>query len=184
MNSRPNFDTIIEWIDMETLMLLFGMMVMVGVLSDTGIFDYLSVLAYQLSRGKIWYLFFYLCMFTGILSAFLDNVTMVLLMVPVTIRLCEILRLNTLLVLISIAVFSNIGGTLTPVGDPPNVIIATNRFVSEHGIKFVNFTLHMFPAVFASMLLAFLMLYCMYRNKLVESNEDGVLRSIRIGMMI
>ncbi|KAM8717356.1 hypothetical protein ACLKA7_004107 [Drosophila subpalustris] len=179
MNSRPHLHTIISWIDMETLMLLFGMMVMVGILSDTGVFDYLSVFAYQLSRGKIWFLIFYLCMFTGFLSAFLDNVTMVLLMVPVTIRLCEILRLKTILVLISIAIFSNIGGTLTPVGDPPNVIIATNPFVSANGIEFLNFTLHMFPGVMVSNLLAYLMLYLMGRNKLVATNEAGLLRSIR-----
>ncbi|KAM8703653.1 hypothetical protein ACLKA7_008305 [Drosophila subpalustris] len=177
LNERPTLMTIIGWIDMETLMLLFGMMIMVSIISETGVFDYLSVFAYQLSKGKIWRLLFYLYMFTGILSAFLDNVTIVLLMVPVTIRLCEVLAINTKVVLVSVAIFSNIGGTLTPVGDPPNVIIATNDFVRESGINFGNFTLHMFPGVLLSMLLAFLMIYFMTRHKLHKS-ESQLRRSI------
>lgn len=169
LNHRPSLKKIIEWIDMETLMLLFGMMVMVSIISETGLFDFLSVFAYQLSKGKIWHLLFYLYMFTGILSAFLDNVTIVLIMVPVTIRLCEVLAINTKIVLVSVAIFSNIGGTLTPVGDPPNVIIATNEHVRNSGVNFGNFTLHMFPGVLLAMLSAFLMMYYMTRNKLQES---------------
>ncbi|XP_034485924.1 P protein-like [Drosophila innubila] len=179
LDERPSLSKIIGWMDMETLMLLFGMMVMVSIISDTGIFDYLSVIAYQLSKGKIWRLLFFLYMFTGIVSAFLDNVTIVLLMVPVTIRLCEVLAINTTIVLISVAIFSNIGGTLTPVGDPPNVIIATNEYVRESGINFGNFMLHMLPGVVISMLLAFLMIYFMTRNKLKESG-DQLRRSIEM----
>ncbi|XP_030561523.1 P protein-like [Drosophila novamexicana] len=169
LDAKPELSTIVSWIDMETLMLLFAMMIMVSMLAETGVFDFLSVYAYQMSKGNVWMLLFYLCMFTGFLSAFLDNVTMVLLMVPVTIRLCESLALSTTVVLISIAIFANIGGTLTPVGDPPNVVVATDPYAQTHGMDFGNFILHMFPGVILSMMLGFLLLYFMisFRNRQV-----------------
>lgn len=72
-----------------------------------------------------------LCFFTAFLSSLLDNVTTVLLMTPVTIRLCEVMELNPVPILTSMVVYSNIGGAMTPVGDPPNVIIASNRDVKD-----------------------------------------------------
>ncbi|KAH8311133.1 hypothetical protein KR044_004531, partial [Drosophila immigrans] len=177
LGERPTLPEIVAWIDMDTLMLLFGMMVMMSILSETGLFDYMTVFAYQLSKGHIWRLLFYLYAIAAILSAFLDNVTIVLLMVPVTIRLCEMLAINTIIVLISLTLFSNIGGTLTPVGDPPNAIIALNPFIYKSGVRFGNFTLHMFPGVLVSMMLAFVMIYYMTRNKLEDSGGQ-LLRSI------
>ncbi|XP_062123264.1 P protein-like [Drosophila sulfurigaster albostrigata] len=177
LEDRPSLQEIVQWIDMETLMLLFGMMIMVSIVSETGAFDYLTVFAYELSKGHIWRLLFYLYMFTGVLSAFLDNVTIVLLMVPVTIRLCEMLAINTLVVLICVAIFSNIGGTLTPVGDPPNVIIVSNSFIHQSGINFGNFVLHVFPGVLVAMLLGFVLIYYMTRDKLKDTG-DQLLRSI------
>lgn len=70
-----------------------------------------------------------LCMFTTFLSSLLDNVTTVLLMTPVTIRLCEVMQLNPVPILTAMVIYSNIGGAMTPIGDPPNVIIASNRDV-------------------------------------------------------
>ncbi|XP_068140236.1 P protein-like isoform X2 [Drosophila tropicalis] len=179
MDSRPSLDTIVSWIEIDTLMLLFGMMIMVGILSESGVFDYLAVVAYRQSRGNPWPLLFFLCTFTGILSAFLDNVTMVLLVVPVAIRLCEVMRLRTLTVLISIVLFSNLGGTLTPVGDPPNVIIATDPFVTKYGINFIYFTVHMIPGVFISMVATFALLYFMLRHKVDSIAGEQTRRSIR-----
>lgn len=72
-----------------------------------------------------------LCFFTALLSSILDNVTTVLLMTPVTIRLCEVMELNPVPILTAMVVYSNIGGAMTPVGDPPNVIIASNRDVKN-----------------------------------------------------
>ncbi|XP_068140238.1 P protein-like isoform X2 [Drosophila tropicalis] len=176
MGARPSLETILTWIDISTLMLLVGMMIMVGILSESGVFDYLAVVAYRQSRGHPWPLIFFLCCFTGIIASVLDNVTMVMLMVPVTIRLCEVMRLRTIDVLICIAIFSNIGGTLTPVGDPPNVIIATDAYVVDNGVNFFIFTAHMFPGVFFSMLTTFGVLYCMLRKKKIykcPQQRDG-----------
>ncbi|XP_034473895.1 P protein-like [Drosophila innubila] len=178
MGVRPSFEKILSWIDIDTIILLFGMMIMVAILADTGLFDYLSLFAYRLSKGKTWLLLFYLYMFTGILSAFLDGVTMVLMMVPVTIRLCEAVGLHTTLVVISIVAFSNIGGALTPVGDPPNMIIATNSYVVSKGVDFGNFTLHMLPGVVVSMILGFLSIFVMTRKFIYIGRADQMRRSL------
>ncbi|KAH8306739.1 hypothetical protein KR044_012092, partial [Drosophila immigrans] len=178
MDVRPSFPKILSWIDIDTLMLLFGMMVMVGILSDTGLFDYLSLFAYRLSQGKIWLLLFYLYMFTGILSALLDNVTMVLMIVPVTVRLCEAVGLNTILVVINIVIFSNVGGALTPVGDPPNMILATNKDVVNSGVQFGNFTLHMFPGVVLSMMIVYLVVYFTTRDTIYTGRASQLRQSI------
>lgn len=84
---------------------------------------------FQITHGQIWPLVYCLCLFTAVLSAILDNVTTLLLMAPVSIRLCEILQINPVPILISMIIFSNIGGSMTPVGDPPNIIIVSNSYV-------------------------------------------------------
>ncbi|KAJ3599427.1 hypothetical protein NHX12_033390 [Muraenolepis orangiensis] len=128
-----------DWIDYETLALLFGMvrrsplisipqtMILVAIFSETGFFDYCAVKAYQLSRGRVWPMIMILCLIAAVLSAFLDNVTTMMLFTPVTIRLCEVLNLDPRHVLIAEVIFTNIGGAATAVGDPPNVIIVSNQ---------------------------------------------------------
>ena len=97
---------------METLVLLFGMMLMVGIFAGTGFFEYCAVHAYKLSRGRLWTLCLLLCIFVGVLSALLDNVTTILLVVPVTIRLCKVINVNDPVPLILAEVLiCNIGGT-------------------------------------------------------------------------
>ncbi|XP_032879345.1 P protein [Amblyraja radiata] len=127
IGDRPSMVTVVEWIDYKTLTLLFGMMILVAIFSETGFFDYCAVKAYQLSRGRIWPMIIILCLIAAILSAFLDNVTTMLIFTPVTIRLCEVLNLDPRHVLIAEVVFTNIGGAATAVGDPPNVIIISNQ---------------------------------------------------------
>lgn len=172
MNDRPTLSEIISWMNMSTIMLLFAMMILVAILGDTGFFDYMAVLTYGWSRGKTWRLLLYLCLFTSIVAAFLDNITIVLLIVPVTIRICEIMDLETKTVLIIIVMFSNIGGALTPIGDPPNVLISTDRYVVAHNIFFSGFTLHMFPGVVLSEIAAFLLIYLMFKNKLISQGKS------------
>ncbi|XP_071087782.1 P protein-like isoform X2 [Haliotis cracherodii] len=140
LNERPTMETIVSWIDMETLSLLFGMMILVAIFSDTGFFDYSALKAYELAKGKIWPLITLLCIFSGVVSAFLDNVTTILLLAPVTIRLCEVLNLDPKQILMAEVLFSNIGGTATAIGDPPNVIIV--GATASQGITFSVFTVH------------------------------------------
>ncbi|EDW77956.2 uncharacterized protein Dwil_GK24760 [Drosophila willistoni] len=175
MDARPPLRTIMSWIDIDTLMLLFGMMIMVGILAETGAFDYIAVTSYRCSKGHAGSMMLFLCLFSAFLSAFLDNVTMVLLMVPLTIRLCEVMSLRPTSSLILIAVFTNIGGTLTPVGDPPNVIIATNDFVVDRGIDFFNFTLHMLPGVLLGIIVCLILLYVMLHRKILVAGRSSQL---------
>ncbi|TGZ56788.1 P protein [Temnothorax longispinosus] len=143
LNERPSMGELISWIDMDTLLLLFSMMVLVAIIAETGVFDWLAVYAYKITAGKLWPLIMALCFFTALLSSLLDNVTTVLLMTPVTIRLCEVMELNPVPILTAMVVYSNIGGAMTPVGDPPNVIIASNRDVKNAEVDFGTFSLHM-----------------------------------------
>lgn len=128
LNKRPPLPEIILWIDFETVMLLFGMMIIVGVLAETGAFEFAAVKAYKYSKGQVWPLLTMLVMFSAIVSAFLDNVTTILLLTPVTIRMCNVIGLDPTPILLAEVVFSNIGGTATAVGDPPNVIIVSSKW--------------------------------------------------------
>ncbi|CAD7080227.1 unnamed protein product [Hermetia illucens] len=164
MGERPAMTEIMAWIDVETLLLLFGMMIIVAILSETGVFDYLAVYAYKITSGRVWPLINCLCLFTAVMSSFLDNVTTVLLMTPVSIRLCEVMQLNPVPVLMSMIIYSNIGGALTPVGDPPNVIIASNSYIAKGGVNFTIFTLHMSIGVILVTVQTFLQLRFKFRN--------------------
>ncbi|XP_055320426.1 P protein-like [Sitodiplosis mosellana] len=164
MNERPTMPEILSWIDVETLLLLFGMMILVGLLSRTGLFDYLAVYAFEIAKGRIWPLIYCLCLFTAILSAILDNVTTLLLMTPISIRLCEAMKLNPIPILTTMIIFSNIGGAMTPVGDPPNIIIASNPHVVKHNVDFLNFTIHMSVGAIFVIIQTFLQLRLKFRT--------------------
>lgn len=131
-NDRPNMEEIVEWMDMELLTLLFCMMILVGILTETGVFDYIAVVAYEISQGKTWPMIYSLCFITCFVSSFLDNMTTVILMTPVAIRLCEVMGLDPVPVLMGIIVHSNIGGSLTPIGDPISIIICSNHFIASN----------------------------------------------------
>lgn len=106
---------------------MFGMMVIVGVFCETGLFDLLAFRIFHYSGSRIWVMISSLCLFSAVLSAFLDNVTTILLLTPITIRLCEVMGLDARYIIIAEVIFSNIGGVSTAIGDPPNVIITANQ---------------------------------------------------------
>ncbi|XP_069006064.1 P protein [Embiotoca jacksoni] len=172
IGDRPSLANVVEWIDYETLALLFGMMVMVAIFSETGFFDYCAVKAYQLSRGRVWPMIIILCLIAAILSAFLDNVTTMMLFTPVTIRLCEVLNLDPRHVLIAEVIFTNIGGAATAVGDPPNVIIVSNQHLRREGIDFATFTGYMFLGICLVLLTSFPFLRMLYWNKKLYNKES------------
>lgn len=158
IGDRPSLAKVMSWLDVETLSLLFGMMILVAILCETGFFDYAAVIAFRLARGRVWPLVTTLCVFTAVVSAFLDNVTTILLMTPATIKLCEVMDLDPKHILIWLVIFSNIGGAATPVGDPPNVIIISNPQVVSLGMDFTSFTAHMIPGAVLCALGAYLVL--------------------------
>ncbi|XP_028300339.1 P protein isoform X1 [Gouania willdenowi] len=172
IGDRPSLVTVVEWIDYETLALLFGMMVLVAIFSETGFFDYCAVKAYQLARGKVWPMIIILCLIAAILSAFLDNVTTMMLFTPVTIRLCEVLNLDPRHILIAEVIFTNIGGAATAVGDPPNVIIVSNQDLRKEGIDFASFTGYMFLGICLVLFTSFPFLRMLYWNKKLYNKES------------
>jgi Na+/H+ antiporter NhaD/arsenite permease-like protein len=138
-------ESAIEAVDWATLGLLAGMMVIVGLTEPTGVFTFLALRVAQLSRGNPIALVFLLAGVTGVLSAFLDNLTAILLVVPITLLIADLLRVSPIpLVLVEIMA-SNIGGTATLIGDPPNIMIGTAR----PELSFVDFIVNLAPgAVF------------------------------------
>ncbi|KAK0181182.1 hypothetical protein PV327_003487 [Microctonus hyperodae] len=172
LNERPTMSELISWIDIDTILLLFSMMMLVAIFAETGIFDYLAVYAFKITGGKTWPLINTLCFFTAFMSSFLDNVTIVLLMTPVTIRLCEVMELNPVPILTAMLIYSNIGGALTPVGDPPNVIITTNQDVINAGITFGSFILHTSVGVILAFFIAYVHLRFIFRDTAILGFDE------------
>ncbi|GAA1803634.1 ArsB/NhaD family transporter [Actinomadura chokoriensis] len=129
-------------IDWNVIFLLLGMMVIVSVLRRTGVFEYVAIWAAKRARGRPYRLMVMLIVLTASASALLDNVTTVLLIAPVTFLVCERLALAPEPYLIAEVMASNIGGTATLVGDPPNIIIA-----SRGGLSFNDFLVHLAPLI-------------------------------------
>lgn len=126
----------------DVILLLLGMMIVVGVLSKTGFLEWIAVQAYYYAKYRAPRLIFYLLLITAVLSAVLDNVTTVLLMLPVTFEICKVINLNPVPLLVGEALASNIGGTATIIGDPPNIIIG-----SMGGLTFLDFIYNVAPIV-------------------------------------
>ena len=156
-----SLDRAVEATDSNTITLLFGMMVIVGLFQATGFFEYLAITAAKLARGKAWLLFIYLGITTTIVSMFLDNVTTIILMIPVTMSLADILDLPMTPFLVGEVMLSNIGGVATLIGDPPNILIGSAAHLS-----FNDFLLHLGPIVFVVWIFAQGLLLFMYRRTL------------------
>jgi Na+/H+ antiporter NhaD/arsenite permease-like protein len=163
-----NMEAAIEAIDFETLGLLMGMMIIVAMLEPTGFFQYLAVLAARASKGQPVRLFVLLGVVTTVLSMFLDNVTTVVLIAPVTLLISEILGVSAIPYLIAEALLSNTGGVATLVGDPPNVLIG-----SAAGFSFNDFLVHSLPIVVVTWLGALILLRYLFKKDLAESPRSA-----------
>ncbi|MQA77847.1 MAG: hypothetical protein GEV10_05105 [Streptosporangiales bacterium] len=149
----------IEW---NVIFLLLGMMVIVGVLKHTGLFEFLAIWAAKRARGRPYRLLVMLCILTATASALLDNVTTVLLVAPMTLAICRRLNLSAPPYLIAQAMASNIGGTATLVGDPPNIIIANRA-----DLTFNDFLVHLAPLVVILMVAFVLLCRPLFRSAFV-----------------
>ncbi len=127
-------------IDLNVILLLAGMMIMAGILRRTGFFGWLAIRSVKVAGGDPYRLLIVLSVVCGFLSAFLDNVTTVVLIAPVTLYIASVLRVSPVPFLISLILASNIGGTATLIGDPPNILIG-----SAAGLGFEDFLLNMAP---------------------------------------
>lgn len=156
-----------SYIDFNTIGLLFGMMVIVAILRKTGIIQYFAVKAVKLSGGNPLILLILLTGLTAITSALLDNVTTVLLIGPVAIAVSEVLRINPMPFILGEIFSSNIGGTATLIGDPPNLLIG-----SAAGLSFNDFLLNLVPAVIISMILMYGLLFIWYGKELHPTEKS------------
>jgi len=143
-----SFERAIEAIDMNVIFLLMGMMLIVGVLKHTGVFQWCAYMSYKLARGNVAILSIISCVFIAFTSAFLDNVTTMLLYTPVLIEIAIALRINPFSLLLPGIMASNIGGTATLIGDPPNIIIG-----SYTGFTFMTFVKNLIVPVLLSLVL-------------------------------
>ncbi|TKJ28243.1 MAG: citrate transporter [Chloroflexi bacterium B3_Chlor] len=154
-------------IDFNTLGLLLGIMIMAVLLERTGFFQYVAILAGKLSRGNPWLLMVMLGTATTLLSTVLPNLTVIVLIAPVTILIAEILGISPVPLLIAEALLSDTGGVATLVGDPPNVMIA-----SAAGFSFNDFLTHTAPLVLVAWLSALVILRFVFRPELAERSEN------------
>lgn len=173
---KHSFGVVAFYVNFGTLMILLGSMIMVVLLSETGFFDYVTLQAYRISKGHSWLLIFLMCMFAALMSAILDNSTVILLLAPASIRLCEAAFINTKYVLIILAIYSNLGGSTTPVGVPPNVIISTDPAMEKLGINFSYFMGHMLPAALICMAVVFGLIFCCVGGRIYKLNQNQLAR--------
>jgi anion transporter len=153
-------------VDWDVIFLLLGMMIIVGVLRKTGVFEFLAIWAAKRAKGSPLRVMILLVLVTAVASAFLDNVTTVLLMAPVTLLVCDRLDIRPVPFLIAEVLSSNIGGAATLIGDPPNIIIG-----SRAGLEFNEFLINMAPIVVVELALFTVLLPLLFRGSFEVSEE-------------
>ena len=154
-------------IDFNMIGLLVGMMVIVSICKKTGFFSYIAIRAAKASRGSPTRLMIMMGCITAALSMILDNVTTIILVIPITILICDILGISPLPTLLAEIVMSNIGGVGTMIGDPPNMMIA-----SASGLSFDDFIIHLMPFALAGMALAIITLTFIFRSELKKGPRN------------
>ncbi|CAM5792089.1 MULTISPECIES: ArsB/NhaD family transporter [Brevibacillus] len=157
----------VHHIDFNTLGLLIGMMILVAITAQTGVFKYMAIRAAKAAKGDPLRILIYLSLITAAASAFLDNVTTVLLIVPVTFSIARQLQVNPLPYLISEIIASNVGGTATLIGDPPNIMIGSS--VPE--LDFMAFLTNLAPVVIVIMIVTVFCFALIYRKDLKTTPE-------------
>jgi Na+/H+ antiporter NhaD/arsenite permease-like protein len=162
----------IESVDFNTIGLLAGMMILVYLTQQTGVYDYLAIRAGQFSGGRSFAVTMSLAGMTALLSAFLDNLTTILLIAPITFLLADALDIDAVPLLIIEVIASNIGGTATLIGDPPNIIIA-----GATGLSFNSFIVNLAPIVLVTFAVVVPLLYLLFRGRLQveERNRRAVM---------
>ena len=157
------FEEGISHIDFNTLFVLIGMMIVVAIVKKSGLFEYVAILTAKISKGDPSKIMVYFMIITAVLSAILDNVTTVLLIGPMTLVISDILSINPIPFLMTQIIASNVGGTSTLIGDPPNIMIG-----SAAGLSFGDFVVNLGPVI----VIILILLIFIYRKELVKSSES------------
>ncbi len=157
----------VHHIDTNTIGLLIGMMIIVSILKRTGVFEYLAIRSAKLAGGEPWKILVMLSTITAISSALLDNVTTILLIIPVTLVITEAMDINPLPFVITETMMSNIGGTATLIGDPPNIMIG-----SAVGLSFVDFIVNLAPIVVLIFIVNIFILKFIFKHKMHATDQQ------------
>ena len=175
--SGINFEYYINYIDFNVIFLLIAMMIIVSITAKSGIFNYAAARILSLTGGRPALILISLAFFTAITSAFLDNVTTVILVLPMTFAIAEKLEINPLPFLITEIFSSNIGGTATLIGDPPNIIIG-----SAAGLSFMDFVRELSPIVALIMIAVCALMLVLFRKNLkLPENKTPASMSLDAG---
>lgn len=179
------FDAAMEHIDFNTLGVLLGMMLFVSVVRLSGVFEFLAIKCARIAKGDPWKIMLLFVLLTAVLSAFLDNVTTVLLIGPMTLTVCKLLDVNPIPFFMTEILASNIGGTATLIGDPPNIMIG-----SAAGFSFLDFIMYDAPAVVVILIAILGVFYVMYgrkmkvddahRQRIMELDEHEQIKDMRL----
>jgi Na+/H+ antiporter NhaD/arsenite permease-like protein len=168
------YDDAIRAIDMNVIFLLMAMMIIVGVMKKTGVFQWLAYKSYEIARGNVFILASILMFITAFISAFLDNVTTMLLIIPVTIEIALTLKVNPVAFLLPCAFSSNIGGTATLIGDPPNIMIG-----SYAGLTFMDFVSNLTIICLICQVATIFYFLWWYKKDYVQARVDDIEGTIR-----
>ena len=161
-------------VDFNVLFLLVSMMIIVNISAKSGMYDWLAIEMVKLTKGKPILVLIVLALFTGVVSAFLDNVTTVILVMPLTFVISELFEISPIPFLISEVIASNIGGTATLIGDPPNIIIA-----SKADLSFTDFLVNLTPVVSVIMAVSLIILGIWFR-KAIKVKEENIKKVLDI----
>ncbi len=154
-------------VDFNTIGLLIGMMIIVGVTKDTGLFQYVAIRSAKIAKGDPWKIMLMFAIITAVFSALLDNVTTVMLMVPMTLVIADNLRINPMPFLFVEIFMSNIGGAATLIGDPPNILIG-----SAAGLSFMDFVINLTPIVIIMFIVMIPVVKFFYKKQIQTSKEN------------
>ncbi|MEW6347811.1 MAG: ArsB/NhaD family transporter [Thermodesulfobacteriota bacterium] len=163
------YEQALHSVDWNVVFLLMGMMVIVGVLKSSGVFQWLAYKSFEIARGQVFVLSAALCVVTAVASAFLDNVTTMLLLTPVTIEIAVVLGVSPFVFLMPEIVASNFGGTATLIGDPPNIMIG-----SYAGLTFNDFVITLTPVVVVVMISQILYNKLLYGHSYEKAKVEDV----------
>jgi Na+/H+ antiporter NhaD/arsenite permease-like protein len=177
MVAEDSVEFVIESVDFNTIGLLLGMMIMVAILGETGVFHQVGIKLGKISKGNVWILMLLLCTFTSVASMFVDNVTTILLMIPVTLSITRTLGIHPIPFIMAQVLVSNVGGAATLIGDPPNILIG-----SAAGIDFNSFLIHMGPTIAVVFGFSLLLIRLFFKKELQSEQKLEQKEAIQVLM--
>ncbi|WP_214019259.1 SLC13 family permease [Methanoculleus sp.] len=161
------WEALLDHVDFGTILLLMGMMIIVNTARGSGLFEYIAIRTAKLAKGSPIRVLILFALVTAVVSAFLDNVTTVLLLTPMLLYIAKVMKLNPIPFLVTEIFASNVGGAATLIGDPPNIMIG-----SATGLSFNEFVIHLGPIMVINMAILLLMMYLIYGRSMKVDPEE------------